>query len=250
MFNNTKYTTCYYRIINRAKTRVLDGYKEVHHIIPKCLGGCNNEDNLVSLTGHEHYVCHLLLTKMVDSRFKFKLIKAAMMMAKVTGPGQERVKVTGRIYEMLKKSCPPIPESVTKKMSESQRIRFKSSPGTFLNKKHTQETLKKLRTPKTEKQKTHQSLVMKGKNLGKIPHNKGKTNLELYGEERAAEIQKAQSHRGIKNGFFGKKPSDEQIQKKRIEKLNEPKKECPHCGKFIGLMNYGRWHGEKCKQRT
>ena len=51
-------------IITRAKTRSLDGYKEIHHIVPKCMGGNNSIDNLVELTAEEHFVIHQLLVKM------------------------------------------------------------------------------------------------------------------------------------------------------------------------------------------
>jgi hypothetical protein len=39
-------------------------YLESHHIIPKCLGGCNSKGNLVLLTGREHFIAHKLLVKM------------------------------------------------------------------------------------------------------------------------------------------------------------------------------------------
>jgi hypothetical protein len=48
-------------IIERAKTRQLEGYKERHHIIPRCMGGTNNHENLVELTAREHYIVHKLL---------------------------------------------------------------------------------------------------------------------------------------------------------------------------------------------
>ena len=58
------YTRIYESIINRAKERTLtDGY-ERHHIIPRCLGGTDDKENLVKLTPEEHYVAHQLLTKM------------------------------------------------------------------------------------------------------------------------------------------------------------------------------------------
>jgi hypothetical protein len=37
-------------------------YYENHHILPKCLGGLNNNENLVLLTAREHFLCHKLLT--------------------------------------------------------------------------------------------------------------------------------------------------------------------------------------------
>ena len=42
---------------------MLTCYKEAHHIVPKCLGGSNEHDNLVDLTAREHYIAHILLAK-------------------------------------------------------------------------------------------------------------------------------------------------------------------------------------------
>ena len=52
MFLKNKYSTCYFNIVNRAKSRLLEEntYIENHHIIPKSLGGNNSKDNLVKLT--------------------------------------------------------------------------------------------------------------------------------------------------------------------------------------------------------
>lgn len=71
MFYDNKYTNCYHRIVSRARDDVNNrttGYFELHHVIPKALGGSNRKSNLVKLTAREHYVCHLLLTKMTDHR--------------------------------------------------------------------------------------------------------------------------------------------------------------------------------------
>lgn len=51
-------------IIERAKNRTLEGYKECHHIIPRCMGGTDEPENLVELTPEEHFVVHQLLVKM------------------------------------------------------------------------------------------------------------------------------------------------------------------------------------------
>lgn len=68
MFLDNKYTKVYYQIINRALTKPYkkvknDGYQK-HHIIPKCIGGTDDLENLVVLTFKEHRVCHCLLIKM------------------------------------------------------------------------------------------------------------------------------------------------------------------------------------------
>jgi hypothetical protein len=61
MFNNTKYTKWYFSIVDAAKST--SGYTEQHHIIPKCLGGTDDADNLVNLSAREHFVCHWLQLK-------------------------------------------------------------------------------------------------------------------------------------------------------------------------------------------
>lgn len=65
-------------IIARAKFRNLTGYLETHHIIPRCMGGTDDDDNLVKLTPEEHYIVHQLLIKIHDNNPA--LVYAAHMM--------------------------------------------------------------------------------------------------------------------------------------------------------------------------
>ena len=64
IFNKSKYTKWYYDIINARKSNKskIDGEK--HHIIPRSLDGTDAASNIVKLSYREHYLCHLLLTKM------------------------------------------------------------------------------------------------------------------------------------------------------------------------------------------
>jgi hypothetical protein len=106
MYLQNKYTKWYYSIIYFAKNRTLSLsiYKERHHIIPKCIGGNNNTDNLVYLTAREHFICHLLLVKMVDGKFKSKLSYALWSMTNVKNKPQavNRYKVNSKMYEHIK----------------------------------------------------------------------------------------------------------------------------------------------------
>ena len=61
------YEKHYNLLIERAKTRVIKGYTEKHHIIPKCMGGTDDASNISILTPEEHYIAHLLLVKMYPS---------------------------------------------------------------------------------------------------------------------------------------------------------------------------------------
>lgn len=78
IFIDNKYTKWYYAIVQNANLRVLpeDIYVEKHHIIPRSLDGGNSKENLVKLTAREHFVCHLLLTKMVTGPARFKMLSA------------------------------------------------------------------------------------------------------------------------------------------------------------------------------
>ncbi len=99
MFMQNKYSKWYFSIINRAVSdRKLD-YYESHHIIPKCIGGTDDKPNLVNLTAKEHFVCHLLLTKMHSS---LKL-KFAVVMMLVSNEHHNRYKVNSRTYERIKR---------------------------------------------------------------------------------------------------------------------------------------------------
>ena len=51
-------------IINRGRFSIPDDeYKEEHHVIPKCMGGSDDEENLVHLYAREHIIAHKLLTE-------------------------------------------------------------------------------------------------------------------------------------------------------------------------------------------
>jgi len=243
MFLENKYTKWYNIIVQNALTRVNNGYIENHHIIPKSLGGLDTTENIVALTAKEHFICHLLLTKMVAGTMKYKMHKAALMMATRHGPKQARYNVTGRTYNILKESLPPVPVKTREKMSVAQRQRFDTIPGTFLGKAHSNGTRlkmsKKASRPKSTKWKDSASANRKGRdapNKG-IPHS----------TETKQKISQAVS--GEKNGFFGKHHSDEQRQKKREEKLASPKKVCYYCKAEVDVMNFGRWHGDRCKHK-
>lgn len=61
------YAAIYESLVDNAKLqerKKCDGaYFERHHIIPRCFGGSNKSNNLVSLTAREHFIAHHLLVK-------------------------------------------------------------------------------------------------------------------------------------------------------------------------------------------
>lgn len=194
MYLQNKYTICYNSIIARARDRILEGYKEKHHIIPKSLGGTDQKDNLVALTGREHYICHLLLTKMVEGPAKHKMNKAAWMMMRSSDKTTGRdYKVNSRLYETFRK----------------QHAQFNSSDE---RRKKTSETMKQYHSVNRWTDEMRQRAREKA--------------LVLVEQRRAAGLRangttqsNAKSTAGELNGFFGKKHTEESKAKMRKPKV-------------------------------
>lgn len=74
------YAVHYEKLITRARGRVITGYKERHHVLPRCMGGDDSPGNLIDLTPEEHFVAHQLLVCMYPKNIS--LIHAALLMAK------------------------------------------------------------------------------------------------------------------------------------------------------------------------
>lgn len=72
------YQKIYNSLIDRGQKRISTDYTESHHIVPRCLGGLDDKDNLVNLTPEEHYLAHLLLMKIYPNNPS--LVYAAHMM--------------------------------------------------------------------------------------------------------------------------------------------------------------------------
>jgi len=87
------YQKIYDTLVRRGQNRILEGYSEKHHIVPRCLGGTDEATNLVSLTPEEHYLCHLLLVKIYPNNIR--LVKAAMFMVSANKDQQRNNKAYG-----------------------------------------------------------------------------------------------------------------------------------------------------------
>jgi hypothetical protein len=104
IFLKNKYSKWYFNIIQTALLRLnIDEYFEKHHIIPKCMDGTNDKENLVNLTTKEHFICHLLLTRMTTGVSQNKMIFAFCMMSVTSDSTQQRYKITSRLFESMRK---------------------------------------------------------------------------------------------------------------------------------------------------
>jgi len=76
------YKELYDNLIDYRKTNVLDyesGKTETHHIIPRCLGGNDENSNLIILTTKEHLEAHYYLAKIYNEHIGISI--AFMLMA-------------------------------------------------------------------------------------------------------------------------------------------------------------------------
>lgn len=140
MFLQNKYTKWYFSIIAKAKAKAKalqrnkknsNEYYESHHIIPKCMGGIEQ----VLLTGKEHFICHLLLCKMLVGTDKHKMINALIKMAYNKSSGQHRY--TSKSYHLIRKLIAQKNSEMFKGVpkSEQTRLKMKQNNGRYIRTK-------------------------------------------------------------------------------------------------------------------
>jgi len=250
MFLKNKYTKWYYQIVNkRLSSSVLENeYGEKHHIIPRSLGGDDSKNNIIKLTAREHFICHLLLVKMVSNKnHKYKMVKAAFGMAIMN-----KNKINSKMYESLKHQYSEIMknDNPSKRPEIREKISktLKSLPKRKTNYKHSDETKKKISDAV----------------IGRVPWNKGRkyegggmTGL-THSEETKALI--SSKMRGRKLSEQHKKAVSESLvgitRSENTRKLMSdakkgrvhPRKVCENCGGEYSVAMYTRWHGIKCKK--
>ena len=93
------YKNIYNQLIEKAKARTLENaYVEKHHIVPRSMGGSNDDSNLVNLTAKEHFVAHHLLWKIYRNR---EMVHAFMLMCNIKRNGV-KYSVSAKEYQLLK----------------------------------------------------------------------------------------------------------------------------------------------------
>ena len=97
---NNKYKKWYFDIIDCAKLRKCDPLLtyEYHHIIPKSISGDNAHDNMVYLTLKEHFICHKLLIRIYQGKYKAKMVYALYMMSNT----RKGLKMSSKEYSNLR----------------------------------------------------------------------------------------------------------------------------------------------------
>lgn len=221
MHIQNKYTQWYYNIVNNAiargfsskyEAKLVMGYVEQHHIIPRSLGGTNDSNNLVCLTAKEHFVCHLLLPKMYTDKIAIKKMQYALNKMLQISSNQSRIKIASHFYEKIR-------NDFAKNISSANTGRIMS--------------------PLTAEHKAKLSKATKG-----VPKPESTIKrMKIAAAERAKQWEiTGHPSKGIKLSEDAKRNQSSGSSANRKILLT-----CPHCGKLSDKQNYGRWHGIRCK---
>lgn len=231
MYLQNKYAQCYFNIITRAKLRDLpkEIYTEKHHITPKSLGGSNDIANLVNLTAREHFICHLLLPKMLTGSNKRKMSFAIWsMLNRDHSKNKSRYKVNSYRYESIRKQVADaisqlhkgkqVSEETKRKLSEfnkgkslSEETRQKMSESQKRRLPHSDETRQKIsesnkgktQQPHSEETRQKMSESRKGKSFSE--EHKRKLSESRKGRQHSEESKRKISETRKRNQILREK---------------------------------------------
>lgn len=229
-------------IIARGKTlgKYLDDM-ERHHIIPRCMGGTDHDDNLVYLTPREHFIIHQLLVKINSGHVG--LAKAAIIMSKKTKFNHRHC---SKQYEWLRKRS----NQANRAISESKK-----------GKKRSPELVQKLKDSwknnEERREKTRQMMVERFSNeeerikLSNLMTGVKKSDSMKKKMSEVASNRSEEHRRKLSESLTGRKLSEDSKNKMKQAKKNAPNGVCPHCDKEGKMMGgFVSWHFDNCRSKN
>ena len=175
------YEKIYNQIVSRAKNRILECYTEKHHIIPRCMGGSDDKENLVDLTAREHFICHRLLVNIHPDNNKLKF--ALWAMCNMKSKRQSRYIPRSRIYESIKLEVIKIISENKKGVKLSEEHKRKTSE-TLKGRKRPQEVIDKV----VKTRKENGGWIHSEETKNKIRSNNGMKRQEVRDKLKGREI--------------------------------------------------------------
>ncbi len=96
------YQKIYNDLCQRSLTREWKKFTyEIHHIIPKSIGGTNKKTNLAILTPREHVIAHMLLVRFLTGKDKAKMVFALHSLLNVRN--NRRQTLSSKQYDALRR---------------------------------------------------------------------------------------------------------------------------------------------------
>ncbi|MHB8871593.1 MAG: NUMOD3 domain-containing DNA-binding protein [Candidatus Doudnabacteria bacterium] len=251
------YAKIYNAIILRAssenRVKGIDSYFEKHHIVPRCMGGADNADNLVLLTAREHFVCHKLLVEIYPTENKLKYA-FYMFCGKIKSKWCERDYIIGaREYDRIKleRSVAYSGENSPLfglKKTEEQRAKISASS---MGKKLSLETRAKISASNMGRVMPRESVERTAAaNRGQKRSEEAIHNIKNGQPDRSGDKSSMFGRFGENHPSFGSKHirSDAYIEKQVIAWTKRPIHKCVHCGfESKSEMNILKWHNDNCR---
>lgn len=234
------YKRIYDTIILNAQTRQKFGIfnhlkhkYEKHHIIPRCVGGKDNKENIVKLTCKEHFICHLLLTKIyTEPKQKKSLYAAYLYMAGIATQKGLTEKRNSRQYVAYKKA---ISEMLSgdgnpmygKTTSDLQKQRVSEVNKGKVVSEETREKMRQFALGRTHSDATKQKIS-----------NKKKLRWQFLSEE-----QREKERNIARTAMLGKSQTD--YQKKCVTEANQKTWQLiSPDGQILTITNLNKWAKE------
>lgn len=193
-------------------------YVEKHHITPRCLGGDNTINNLVCLTAKEHYVAHLLLAKIYNTK---ELLWAVISFRSSNG----NTRFTGSMYESFRIKQSKLTSGRNNinygKSTWNKGLQFSEESKRKMSNSHLKQRESKIVCP-------HCGKSVDGANFSKWHGD----NCKLSPNYVAPQKKKRKS------------PI------KQTEPRNLRLFTCPHCGLQGKGGNMRRWHFDNCRYKN
>ena len=261
----------YEKLVTAFRAMALDGYTEAHHILPRSLGGGDDQSNIVRLTPKAHFLAHRLLARIHGG----KMWAALAYMSRGNTKSARGVKVTSRTYDLIARE------------DAAWRSGYYTESNPFKGRTHSQEALAKMRGPRPSvsgennprhgkknayvgavisfvqtyrpravsvdlalRNRIDRDLVEPSKELKALNtrYRKQVSGMAGASDKRGCKnpnFGNGAKITGDKNPMFGKSQSDET--KAKISEKAKRKVECPNCGKVGSVSNMKRWHFDNCK---
>lgn len=217
----TKNIMTYNEFINniletRGRFNCENEHHERHHIIPKCVGGTNDKDNLIDLFLREHFEAHRLLA--LENQDNEKLVCAWWVMSH----DRKGRNITAEEYEEAR-------IAIKQSISGEKHPMYGKHPSDSARQKMS-DSRKGKRLSEETKQKISDS--HKGKHEGENNSMYGRRGADCpnYGKHHSEEARKKMSearmgkYKGENSPTYGKHPSDET--KRKIGEANR--------GRYVG----------------
>lgn len=237
------YSKHYNLLIERSKSRILEGYVEKHHIVPKCLGGSNDKSNIAILTPEEHFLAHQLLIKMHPGNRD--LIYATQLMS----VHHTNARVNNKLFGWLRKQCALAMSAQTKRW-----IKENGHPKGMAGKTHSEESNKQ-RSISCKKAMTESvGVKVYTYNLDGTFYKEYSTLTECAGELNTSPSNVKYAAEGKFSHCKGKQIRYDFVEtmpqrKSRTAGVKKQQYVCPYCDKKGAGPAMKRFHFNNCKKK-